>query len=70
MHEPECEIEYDVVCVVKARGEAEVCNVCGVRDCDQSAPYVEKWAPTRTAWKGSGAGVQVEESHDRHVQRV
>ena len=70
MHEPECEIKYDIVRVVKARREAEVRNVCGVRDCGQNAPCVEERAATRTTWKGSCACVQVKESHDRDVQRI
>ena len=70
VREPERDIKYDIVRVVKARREGEVRNVCSVRDRGHGAPCVEEWAASWATWKGRRARVQVEESYDGHVQRV
>ena len=70
MRKPEREVEYDVVCVVKSRREAEIRNVCAVCDRGQSAEGVEEWTASGATWKGSRAWVQVEEPYDSDVKRI
>ena len=69
VREPEREVEHDVIRVVEARRQPEIGDVPGVSECDQSAPHVENRTAPWTTRKGR-AWVQMEQSHDSHVERV
>ena len=70
VHEPECNVEHDVVPIVEARRKAEIRDMPDIHDGYQRAPRLEDRGVPRATRKGRRAWVQVEQSYNGHVEPV